>query len=112
MRKDSDGDGAPTPDLEPLIHQQPGTGECLTAPECFPTTEQVISRDEEWFILACPESPGEGSDEPLRDVLLKRLQLPMEVYSSRAGRWITLPNLHLVYRWAAREFYQYEVGSL
>ena len=69
-------------------------------------------RDKEWFILGCPERPGEESDEPLRDVLLKRLRLPMEVYSSRAGRWITLPSLHLVYRWAAREFYQYEVGSL
>lgn len=103
---------APTPDLDPLACPDPDTGECLTAEECFPTTAQVLERGEEWFLLGCPERPGEGSDEPLRDVFLQRLRLPMEVYSARARRWITLPSLHLIYRWAAREFYQYEVGRL
>lgn len=84
---------------------------CLTHPEFLPTEEMVAGRAQEYYLLAAHEEPGDPG-LPLYDVFLRRLALPMVVYSARARREITLPTLDSVHRWASTEFCQYEIGSL
>lgn len=83
---------------------------CLTDPGCLPT-EGEISADnaEPHFLLASYEAEGETI---LGSVFLQRLTVPMTVDSERAGIEIELPDLESIHRWAATEFYEYEMGAL
>lgn len=87
-------------------------GECRTIPECLPTEQEIrdaAQAEHAHFLIA---SWGRDQPETLSDVFLQRLELPMEVFSPRAGMDITLPDLASVHRWAATEFEQYEMGRL
>ena len=87
-------------------------GECKTIPECLPTAQEIrenTRRGHAHFLIA---SWGGDQPETLANVFLQRLELPMEVFSSRAGMDITLADLASVHRWAATEFEQYEMRKL
>lgn len=85
------------------------TEKCNTRPEYLPTDEQVQAREEHYFVLG---GYDRDNPNPLNDVFLQRLRLPMVVDSQRAGRKISLPDMASVHRWAATEFVAYEIDSL
>lgn len=83
---------------------------CRTHPEYVPGEAALAAENSEpYFLLAAYD---DDLPDTLGMVFLQRLQLPMIVYSERAGRQITLPDLASVHRWAATEFSQYEIGRL
>lgn len=85
------------------------TQRCRTHSECLPTDEQLRAGKEDYYVLGGYEDAG---DDPLDDVFLQRLKLPMVVDSEYAGREMTLHDMASVHRWAAAEFFSYEINAL
>lgn len=85
------------------------TVRCQTDPACLPTDEQVQAKEKDYYLLG---SYDDGGADPLGDVFVQRLKLPMVVDSESEGTEMTLPDLASVHRWASAEFVCYEINEL